>query len=125
MSELAIEKQAVDYAKDRMIEWADWMRALEGVGIGFSSRAAFLADAPEDGLDRIGLDAAGMTRAEEVEAVMCKMRKVRPTLYKASSLYYLAEVPQVAAAKRLRCSERVFRDQLRMSEMFVAGGLDW
>lgn len=115
------EQRTIEYAQERLEEWAAWIRHLQGVRLGHSPHASFMAvhtgghDAP--------MDDSANGRAEEVEQVMCKLGTLRPSLHQALIQWYLLQRPQIVCAQTCECAVRVFRDRVRMGEMFVAGRL--
>lgn len=117
----ATEQRTIEYAQERLEEWAAWIRNLRGVRLGYSPHASFVAE--RTGGEDAPMDDSANGRAEEVEQVMCKLGELRPTLHQALVQWYLLQKPAVVGAQVCRCAERVFRDRVRMGEMFVAGRL--
>jgi DNA-directed RNA polymerase specialized sigma24 family protein len=113
-----VEDQTVTRAQERLVEWAEWLRtAASEDHLGYPRAAAF-AQPPGRGVVEVS-----NTRAEEVEAVMTRMKVLRPTLFAALVHWYVLEHPLEAAARACGCSVTVYRDRRRMGEMFVAGAL--
>lgn len=114
-----MELEPIEYAKDRLAEWAHWNRNISGVRLGFLPHAPFAVA----GYGAPDLGDGGNDRAEEVERVMCRLRQGRPMLYQALVHWYLMQQQVRVAAESCRCSPTVFMDRRKLGEMFVAGAL--
>jgi len=119
----ATEQRTIEYAQERLEEWAAWIRSLRGVRLGYSPHASFVHDRVDNDRDDIAMGEEANERAEEVERIMCKLLKLRPSLHVALVQWYLLDRPQSIAAQVCKCSVTVYHDRRRMGEMFVAGAL--
>lgn len=116
------DKDSSESVRQRLMEWGEWQRNLEGVGLGYSRHASFMADA--GGESRNSLHDEGTNeQAESVEEIICNLRRLYPSLYPMIVEIYFNQSPTTIAAQNLKCSERTFRERLRLAEMFVAGAL--
>ncbi|RRQ20706.1 antiterminator Q family protein [Thiohalobacter thiocyanaticus] len=116
------DKDSNETVRQRLMEWGEWQRNLKGVGLGYSRHASFMADA--GGEARNALHDEGVNeQAESVEEIICNLRRRYPDLYPFIVEIYFNQSPTTIAAQNLKCSERAFRDRLRLAEMFVAGAL--
>ena len=120
---VAVEQRTVEYAQERLQEWAEWNKALPGDKLGYPGAANFVHDRVDGDRPSGDPDDWCGARIKEMEQVMCKMRDLRPSLYQALTQWYIAGHGLNAAADACRCSVTVYRDRRRMGEMFVAGAL--
>ena len=95
------EQRTVEYARERLGEWARWVRSLSGVRLGYSNHASFVVERVDDGGYVGPMDSAVNERAEEVERAMCKLNRLRPSLHRVIMEFYLREQPQETVARIL------------------------
>lgn len=121
MTAQAIEQRTIEYTQERLTEWGQWLRNLRGIKLGYSSHAAFVIERVDN--DHVGdvlMDDTSNDRAEEIEAIMCRLADLAPSLHRALVECYLSQRPQAIAAQHCHCSVSVYRARLRTGEMCVA-----
>nr|VFK14580.1 MAG: Phage antitermination protein Q [Candidatus Kentron sp. LFY] len=116
-----IDKQSVKDVQERLKEWAAWVNSVPGDRLGLPKSASFVTDRISGGGSSIGVDAN--ERAEQIESIVCRMKNLRPTIHEAVVLWYVHEKEQVICAGICKCSVALFRDRVRLGEMFVLGAL--
>lgn len=117
----------LNYASERIDEWARWLRASSGThALGYPNAAPFVQQRAT------GFTPAGEPdneRAEEVERIMCKLRDYRPMLYKALYVWYVArsddgeQLSLLACAADCGVSVGQYRKVRNQGEMVVFGAL--
>lgn len=91
----------IEWVKTRLDNWARWRCQMAGNGLGFSSRASFLNDAPGSGREvRIPIDEieASVTH-EAVEA----LKEARPQIYQVLYCMYPFGLGVSGTCRRLQC----------------------
>ena len=115
-------ERAMAYARERLTEWARWLKSVEGERLGLPPKACFVRDRIGDGIEA-PLDDLVTDRAGEIERIVCRLREIRPQLFDALFQWYFLEKVRQEGAKACKCNVNTFRERLRAGEIFVAGAL--
>lgn len=122
------EDQNSNYAIERLDEWARWQRASSSThALGYPSAAPFVQERTSSSFTPAG--EPDNDRAEEVERIMCRLRELRATLYRALYVWYVArsedgeQLTLVSCAKDCGVSVAQYRQLRKHGEMVVYGAL--
>lgn len=124
----AAEEGNINYAIERLDEWARWLRASSSThALGYPSASPFVQQRTSSSFTPAG--EPDNDRAEEVERIMCKLRDCRRTLYKALHVWYVArnddgeQLSLMTCAQECSVSVAQYRRLRNQGEMVVYGAL--
>ena len=119
------EEQTIGYARERLEEWGQWLRNLRGVRLGYASHAACVIERVDNDHSEpaLPMDDASNERAEEIEAIMCRLAERAQSLHRALVEWYAVGSTQDSAAQACGCSVSMYKALRKTGEMWVAARL--
>lgn len=124
----AAEEGNLNYAIERLDEWARWLRASSSThALGYPSAAPFVQQRTSSSFMPAG--EPDNDRAEEMERIMCRLREYRPTLYQGLYVWYVArtedgeQLTLITCARDCSVSVAQYRKLRNQGEMVVFGAL--
>jgi len=121
--ETTTEQWALEYAQERLKDWAQWLANLPGVQLNSMTHAPYIEERASGKFGDRTLDDFAIDQTEEVERLMCQLARYAPALHQALIQWYLRDIGQKMAADACRCSVAEYKNRRQRGECFIAGGL--
>lgn len=114
MTSMCRHDEWLNPTRNLLARWGEHMRSIKGVGLGYSSKASYLAEhgspspAPDDQV------------SDSVDLVLCKVKSINTPAYTVLSMYYYLEYSDRQISDAIKLS-RTRCQNIRLSgEVMVA-----